>query len=197
MRGRKNGMGFRSSKALEKGYFLSPALGIDSLYELIEDASMPNGLAVRCLESNNTYPTEVLAAPPLSELAEQHRAAVREISAWLVANGQESPNRKNMAVQEVRRLTGADYIFEDLASDVLWVRNGSLSPRLHLLGKHLDEARRKGLLVLATTVGAAGGNLSQSDVQFIELLGTGLKLDSRLVEQVVLASFEATMRHAA
>ena len=190
-------MGFRSPKALEKGMFLSPALGVDAPYELIEDEFMPNGLAVRCIESKTKHDTEVLATPTLSDMADQHRAFVREVCAWFVANGRENPARQHTAVHEVRRLTGSDYVFEDVAEDVAWVRDNDLSTRLHVLGKYLDEARRKGLVQLAARMGTAGGELSQSDTQFIELLGVGLKLTPEFVAETVLAAMSAPAQQAA
>lgn len=190
-------MGFRSPKALEKGMFLSPALGVDAPYELIEDEFMPNGLAVRCIESKTKHDTETLATPTLADMADQHRAFVREVCAWFVANGRENPVRQHTAVHEIRRLTGADYVFEDLAEDVGWVRDTDLSTRLHVLGKHLDEARRKGLVQLAATIGTAGGELSKSDTQFVELLGAGLKLSPDFVASTVVTAMNAPRQQAA
>lgn len=190
-------MGFRAAKALEKGMFLSPALGVDAPYELIEDSSMPDGLAVRCLESKTKHGTEALSAPTLAAMAEQHRAFVREVCAWFVANGRENPVRQHTAVREIRRLTGTDYVFEDLADDVSWVRETDLSKRLHVLGTYLDDARRRGLVELAASIACAAGTLSKSDAQFIELLGTGLKLDPQFVTNAVVSASNSGAQQAA
>jgi hypothetical protein len=179
-------MGFLGSKVVEKGMFTSPALGVDSQYELIEDDSMPQGLAVRCVESKTTHDISVLAQPTLAQLTSQHQGFVREISAWLVANAPQNTSRQRAAVREIRRLTSLDYVSDDLENDVEWVRTADLSKRMHVLGKHLDEARRVGLIELAATVGAAGDGLAESDAQFIEILGTGLQFDTDTTMQTVM-----------
>ncbi len=177
-------MGFRGPKVVEKGMFTSPELGVDTPYELIVDSSMPDGLAVRCVESKQKYGTEVLAAPTIAQVNQQHNAFVRELSAWLVANGA-AQERQAAAVQEVRRLTGLDYTSDDLTNDVMWIRKTEISHRLPILSQHLDDGRKIGLLRLAAAV-AASSTLGESDAQFIERLGAGLGFDEDTVMQVVL-----------
>ena len=183
-------MGFRGAKAIEKGIFLSPALGTDSVYELVKDDGYDDGLAVRCVESKKLYDTSVLSAPTLAQIAAQHNGFVREVCAWLVTNGANNPDQRVVAISEVRRITAQDYSDADLDTDIAWIRDNDLSQRLHVLGKHLDEQRRQRLVQLAAKVGAANGGLTESDAQFIELLGSGLKLDASAVESAVVSALQ-------
>ena len=182
-------MGFRGPKVVEKGMFTSPALGADSPYELIIDKSMPNGLAVRCVESKETYGTEILATPTLAEVNQQHNAFVREVCAWLVANSP-AAERQAAAVSEIRRLTALDYTSDDLTADVEWIRQTEISHRLRILAAHLDDGRRMGLLRIAAAVAASSG-LGETDAQFIERLGTGLGFDEDTVMQVVITAMNS------
>lgn len=188
-------MGFRGPKVVEKGMFTSPALGIDSPYELVIDKTMPDGLAVRCVESKETYGTEILANPTIAQVNKQHNAFVRELCAWLVANGQ-TPERERAAIAEVRRLTALDYAPVDLTADVGWIRHTEISHRLPILAAHLDEGRRLGLLQLAAAV-AASSSVSPTDAQFIERLGTGLDITEDEVMQVVVDAVASSGQAAA
>lgn len=182
-------MGFRGPKVVEKGMFTSPALGIDAPYELIIDKSMPNGLAVRCIESKEMYGTEILATPTLVEIDQQHNAFVRELCAWLVANSA-AAERQGAAVSEIRRLTALDYTADDLTADVEWIRQTEISHRLRVLTAHLDDRRRMGLLRIAAAVAASSG-LGETDAQFIERLGSGLGFDEDTVMQVVVTAMHS------
>jgi len=177
-------MKLRGPKVVEKGMFTSPTLGIDSPYELIEDSSKPNGLSVRCVESKDIFDTDLLAKPTLAQLEDQHNAFAREVCAWLVANN-DSETRRTSSVDAIRDLTSLDYVAEDLDADVEWVRQFDVTARMRVLSVHLPEHRRMELLQLAARAAASSG-LSESDAQFVELLGSGLGFDADAVMDVVL-----------
>lgn len=179
-------MGFRSKKVLERGVFLSPALGLDTPYELVEDSSQPDGLAVHCVESKEVFGTDVLAKPTQAQIGEQYNGFVREVAAWLVANNGDSA-RGEAAVVQVRQATAMDYALEDLNDDVGWVRENDLSARMNLLGRHLGEPQRRNLVSIAGTIAAANG-LNETDARFIELMGAGLFVDSETVAGLVMAA---------
>lgn len=182
-------MRFSGRKVVEKGVFTSPALGVDSPYELVEDSGRENGLAVRCVESKEMYDTDVLAAPTLAQLSEQHNGFVRELGAWLVANNG-NPAREQAAVSQVRSRTAMDYSVEDLQDDVVWVRQNGLSARMKLLGAHLSNERKTGLLETAAAIAGSNG-VSQSDAQFLELLGQGLGFEADVVMEILVSRIAA------
>jgi len=188
-------MRLRGPKVVETGIFTSPTLGCDSPYELVEDASKPSGFSVRCVESNDVFDTDVLATPTLAQLDEQHDAFARELSAWLVANN-DSEVRRESAISEVRELTNLDYSPEDLVGDVEWVRAVDLSARMRVLSAHLPQDRRSALLRLAAQVAASSG-ISESDAQFIELLGTGVGFHSDVIMAVVVEAMHKPKASAA
>ena len=181
-------MGFRGPKVIERGVFLSPALGVDSTYEVIEDTSRPNGLAVRCAESGETYGTDILAQPTGAQLDEQYNGFVRELAAWLMANNGH-PAREERAVAAVRRTTRLDYSVEDLHDDIAWVRSHDLSARMNFLGRSLPEARRTTIISIAGEIAAANG-LNETDARFVELLGAGLGFDPEQVMGIVMSAMD-------
>ena len=187
-------MGFRREKVVEKGMFLSPALGVDSTYEIIEDQGQPNGLAVRCTESGELYGTDVLAKPTAAQIESQHSGFVREVAAWLVANNGD-PIREQRAVEVVRTTTLLDYTTEDLKDDVVWVRSNDLSARMNLLGRHLSADRREAIISMAGSIAAANG-LNETDARFVELLGTGLGLDADAVMNIVMMAMNGGLSAA-
>ena len=184
-------MGLRRAKIIEKGMFASPALGIDSPYELIEDSDRPDGLAVRCTASKETYGTEVLAYPTIGQIDDQQRAFVREICAWLMANNA-SPAREQAAVQETRRATSMDYTAVDLANDREWIKSFDLTGRMRFLAANADEQRRLDVLHVTANVAASSG-LSESDAQFVELLGAGLGIDGDTVMGIVMSAMNGSL----
>lgn len=131
-----------------------------------------------------------------TELDGQRLALVREIPAWLVASDPDNPSRRRAAVREIRRITKESYIADDLDDDVTWILNNDLGRRLPIVAL-LDEGSRRELIELAAEVSAVGNGLSQSDAQFIELLGAGLSLDDELVAAVVMAAVQAAALRAA
>jgi hypothetical protein len=181
-------MGFLGPKPVETGVFTSPALGVDAPYHLIEDPNAASGFVVRCLESDTLHDVGSLARPTMLQIGDQLEAFIRELCAWLVANGPNSPARRRTAVREIRRLTGEDYTVDDLDDDVHWILAHDLGQRLPILGTYLDEAERLTLMQLGAELGAAGSGLAESDAQFLELLGAGLQIDSDTVARIVMSA---------
>lgn len=131
-----------------------------------------------------------------SELKGQYLALVREIPAWLTANDPYNPSRRRMAVREIRRITGLEYVADDLDDDVQWILKQDLGLRLPIVAT-TDRQSRRGLIELAAVVAAAGAGISATDAEFIELVGSGLDLDSAEVEAlVVTAAQNASLRAA-
>lgn len=130
------------------------------------------------------------AAPTAAQIDAQYHALVREVSAWLVANGDQSDARQRAALRELRQIRGDNYVLDDLDDDVLWIRSNDLGLRLPVLQAHLDIARRRGVLALMGTVAASNQQVSESDAQFIELVARGLGLDSVEVTQVVMTALQ-------
>ena len=185
-------MGLRRAKVIESGTFRSPALGVDSPYELIEDSGREDGLAVRCTESKETYGTDVLSHPTIGQIDDQFRAFVREVCAWLIANNP-SPVREEASVAEIRRATSLDYTAVDLANDVEWIKTFDLTGRMHFLAGNMpDEKRRLELLHVAANVAASSG-LSESDAKFVEVLGTGLGFDGDTVMNIVVSAMNGSL----
>lgn len=130
------------------------------------------------------------------ELRDQHLALVREIPAWLTANDPYNPSRRRMAVREIRRITGLEYVADDLDDDVQWILKQDLGLRLPIV-THTDRQTRRGLIELAAVVAAAGTGIGATDAEFIELIGSGLDLDPDEVEALVLtAAQNASLRAA-
>ena len=122
-----------------------------------------------------------------AELHQQHRALVREIPAWLVANDPNNPSRRRVAVREIRRITQEGYVADDLDDDVAWVLGQDLGLRLPIVAHRSEDARRT-LIELAAAVASVGSGVSASDAQFIELLGIGLELDPDEVAGIVMSA---------
>lgn len=174
---------------LETGVFASPATGADAPYQLTQH---PSGqLMVTCLTSGTNYDVSVLAIPTHAAVDAQRRAFIRELAAWLSTNGPDNPPREQMAVSEVSRLLSATYTAEDLASDRAWIASNDLSKRVKILKNGLSEQDRLGLVEFAARVGAAGTGVSETDAQFIEILGVGLGLDRDVVMNTVVAAIQA------
>jgi len=138
--------------------------------------------------------TEVPYSP--DELRDQWAALVREIPAWLVANDPDNPSRRRCAVREVRRITQEGYVADDLDDDVDWIMNNDLGRRLPIVMHH-DMAHRRELVELAAEIGAVSTGLSESDTQFIELLGAGLGIQLDTVEALVMNAVRSAGLRAA
>ncbi len=130
------------------------------------------------------------------ELREQWVALVREIPAWLSANDPHNPSRRRVAVREVRRITQEGYVADDLDDDIEWIMTNDLGRRLPIV-IHLGEAARRELIELAAEVGTVGTGLTETDAQFIELLGSGLGIDADMVEAVVFSAAQSAALRAA
>lgn len=130
------------------------------------------------------------------ELETQRAALVREIPAWLVANDPHNPSRRRTAVREIRRITKESYVADDLDDDVVWIMQNDLGRRLPIVAL-LDEGSRRELIELASNVAASGSEIGQSDAQFIELLGSGLRIDEEMVAAVVMTAVQAAALRAA
>lgn len=131
-----------------------------------------------------------------TELSDQRLALLREIPAWLTANDPYNPSRRRAAVREIRRLTGLEYVADDLDDDVQWILNHDLGLRLPIV-MHTDEQSRRGLIELAAVVASVGTGISTTDAQFIELLGSGLGLDGQHVESIVVTAVQNASLRAA
>ena len=182
-------MGKNQPTVLETGVFASPATQADSPYELHQH---PTGeLMVRCMTSGNNYDVSVLAVPTHADIESQKRAFVRELAAWLCTNGPDNPPRQQLAVVEVSRLLNAQYTAADLGDDRMWIKSNDLSNRVKLLKNGLPEQERLGLVQFAARVAAAGSGVSETDAQFIEILGVGLGLNRDVVTDAVVAAIQA------
>lgn len=131
-----------------------------------------------------------------AELHSQRLALVREIPAWLVANDPHNPSRRRATVREVRRITGENYVADDLDDDVEWILSHDLGLRLPIVAL-LDEPARFNLVLLAADVACVGTGVSASDAQFIELLGAGLNLEETSVAEVVVIAVRNEQLRAA
>ena len=182
-------MGKNKSIVIETGLFASPATQTDSPYELSQDS---NGeLEVKCLTSGGTYEVSVLAVPTKADIESQKRAFIRELAAWLCTNGPQNFPREQLAVTEVSEMLNAEYSAADLADDRQWIQSNDLSKRIKLLKEGLPEEERLGLVQFAARVGAAGTGISESDAQFIEILGVGLGLTKEVVTDAVLSAIQS------
>ncbi len=182
-------MGNSQPAVLETGVFASPATKADSPYQLTQH---PTGqLVVTCLTTGTNYPVSVLAIPTHSDVEQQRRAFVREVAAWLTTNGPNNPAREQVAVAEVQRMLSVSYTAEDLADDRTWIQSNDLSKRVKILKGGLEEATRLEIVEFAARVGAAGSGVSETDAQFIEILGVGLGLQREIVANAVVAAVQS------
>lgn len=131
-----------------------------------------------------------------AEVTSQRMALVREIPAWLVANDPHNPSRRRTAVREIRRITGENYVADDLDDDAQWILSHDLGQRLPIVA-HAEIQLRYELVVLAADVACGGTGVSASDAQFIELLGAGMALDDTAVTNVVVAAVRDEQLRAA
>jgi hypothetical protein len=130
------------------------------------------------------------------ELENQRIALIREVPAWLVANAPDDPARRRAAVRQIRYLTGEDYVADDLDDDVEWILKHDLGLRLPIIA-NLEIDARKALLELAAEVGVVGSGFSQTDAQFVELLGAGLQVNDDIVTSIVMTAVQNEQLRAA
>ena len=175
---------------LETGIFPSPATIEDGPYELRQ---LPTGeLVVLCVESGTEHGTEVLARSLYADVESQRRAFIREMAAWFYTNGPKDDVRAQHAIVEVQRALGSEYDEDLLQADREWLQTHDLSLRVPILYKGLPEQARRELVEFAGRVATAGDGVSQSDAQFIEILGAGLGFDSAKVADIVVAAMRAS-----
>lgn len=130
------------------------------------------------------------SAPNAAQIDAQYHALLREVSAWLVANGDQSDARQRAALRELRQIRGDNYVLDDLDDDVAWIRSNDLGLRLPVLQAHLDISRRRSVLAIMATIAASNQHVSESDAQFIELVARGLGLDSIEVTQMMMTALQ-------
>lgn len=182
-------MGNIHPTVIETGTFASPTTKSDAPYELVQH---PTGeLVVTCLTTGTAHDVSVLAEPTNADIESQRRAFMREIAAWLSANGPANPPREQLAVEEVGRALNAVYTAQDLADDREWIKTNDLSKRVNLLKKGLVEPSRLQLVEFAAQIAAAGSGVSETDAQFIEILGVGLGLQRDVVNNTVVTTIQS------
>ena len=182
-------MAFGKPQVVETGVFASPATQADSPYELLQ--AKDGQMSVRCVQSDTTYDTSVLARPTNADLQAQRGAFLREIAAWLCTNGPSDPVRESSAVNEVSQALQAEYSAADLNDDRQWIQHHDLSQRVPILKDGLADYDRLAIVEFAARVGAAGNGISQTDAQFIEHLGLGLGLHQDVVAEKVVNAIQS------
>lgn len=182
-------MGNSQPVVLETGVFASPATQTDSPYQLTQH---PTGeLVVTCLTTGTNYDVSVLAVPTRADVESQRRAFIREIAAWLSTNGPDNPPREQVAITSVSQMLYATYSADDLASDRAWIASNDLSKRVTILKNGTSMNERLALVEFAARIAAAGSGVSETDAQFIEILGVGLGLERETVTNAVVAAIQA------
>ena len=165
-------------------------MGSDDLpYELIEvtEGRAVTGRAVRCVQSQQMFDVSTLATPTQAQIKAQVMAAYREVGAWLVANSPHSPSRHRTALRLIRRTVSDSYLVDDLERDMTWIATADLGQRIGFLRDQMIDAEKERLIDFGAEIAASSGELSESDAEFIERVGTGMGLPSEAVYDIVLA----------
>ena len=181
-------MGRVKHKVVGSGVFFSPALQADAPYELLDvvEGRTVTAKAVRCVQSDQIFDIDVLARPTNAQMIDQVSAAFREVGAWLVANAPNNPARHRGALRLIRRTIRDNYVSEDLQSDVAWIATADLGARIAFLDGSHNDAGKEEMVVFGATIASTGSELSPSDAEFIERLGTGLGLPIERVHELVI-----------
>lgn len=177
-------MAEKKERVIETGTFASPATGADSTYELVSDKDA--NLVVKCLSSGSEFDVSVLANPTFADIEKQEHAFRREIAAWLCTNGPENPDREQAAMFEVGQALQAHYTADELLADRTWIESNDLSKRIPWLRDGLPENERLHIVEFAARIGSAGTRISETDAQFIEVLGNDLGLSADVVTNTVV-----------
>lgn len=180
-------------KVVGSGIFFSPALNADAPYELLDvvEGRTVTAKAVRCVQTQEIFDVDVLARPTNAQMIDQVSAAFREVGAWLVANAPNNPARHRAALRLIRRTIRDNYVSEDLQRDVAWIASADLGARISFLNGSLNDEGKEEMVVFASKIGSTGGDLSPSDAEFVERLGTGLGLPVDRVYELVIESVTA------
>ena len=179
-------------KKVGSGVFFSPALEADAPYELLDEISGRTviGKKVRCVRSKEVYDVDVLAKPTNAQLIDQVAAAFREIGAWLVANDPNNPPRQRAALRLIRRTIKENYLSDDLERDVAWIATADLGQRIAFLRENMTASGKDQMVKFAAEIASSGANVSETDAEFIERIGTGLGLPREEVYDVVLSAVQ-------
>jgi hypothetical protein len=177
-------------KVVGSGVFFSPALNADAPYELLDviEGRTVTSKAVRCVQSQQIFDIDTLSRPTNAQMIDQVSAAFREVGAWLVANAPNNPARHRGALRMIRRTIRDNYLSDDLQRDVAWIAQADLGARIAFLNGSLNAEGKEEMVVFAATIGSTGGDLSPTDAEFIERLGTGLGLPVDRVYELVISS---------
>lgn len=179
-------------KKVGTGVFFSPALDEDAPYELLDviEGRTVVGKKVRCVRSNELFEVDALAKPTNAQLIDQVAAAFREIGAWLVANAPDNPARQRTALRAIRRTIRENYLADDLERDVAWIATADLGQRIAFLRDNMTESGREQMVAFGAEIASSGGQLSETDAEFIERVGTGLGLPREAVYDIVVAAVQ-------
>lgn len=179
-------------KKVGSGVFFSPTLEADAPYELLDvvEGRTVVGKKIRCVQSKELFDLDVLVKPTNAQLIDQVSAAFREIGAWLVANGPNNPPRQRAALRTIRRTIKENYLADDLERDVSWIATVDLGQRIAFLRDNMTETGKEQMVEFAAEIGTAGGQLSESDAEFVERVGTGLGLPREAVYDIVVAAVQ-------
>ncbi len=186
-------------KTIGTGTFWSPALERDAEYELLEviEKRAVTGKAVKCVETGEIFDIAVLTKPTDAQMIDQVAASFREIGAWLVANAPDNPVRHRAALRLIRRTIRDNYLADDLDRDVVWIGSADFGARIAFLRDHLTDPGKIEMVQMAADIGAAGGELSKTDAEFIETLGVGLGLPIEGVYDIVVEAVSTAEPQAA
>ena len=72
-----------------------------------------------------------------------------------------------------------------------WIASADLGSRISFLNGSFTTEGKEEMVVFAAKIGSTGGDLSPSDAEFIERLGTGLGLPVDRVYELVIESVTA------
>lgn len=179
-------------KKVGTGVFFSPALEEDAPYELLDviEGRTVVGKRVRCVKSKELFDVDALAKPTNAQLIDQVAAAFREIGAWLVANAPDNPARQRAALRATRRTIRENYLADDLERDVAWIATADLGQRIGFLRDNMTESGKEQMVEFGAEIASSGGQLSETDAEFIERVGTGLGLPREAVYDIVVAAVQ-------
>ena len=145
---------------------------------------------MRCVRSKELFDLDVLAKPTNAQLIDQVAAAFREIGAWLVANAPNHPARQRAALRAIRRTIKENYLADDLERDVAWIATADLGQRIGFLRDNMTESGKEQMVAFGAEIASSGGQVSESDAEFIERVGTGLGLPREAVYDIVIAAMQ-------
>ena len=179
-------------KKVGSGIFFSPVLEADSPYELLDvvEGRTVVGKKVRCVQSKELFDLDVLNKPTNTQLIDQISAAFREIGAWLVANAPNNPPRQRAALRAIRRTIKENYLADDLDRDVAWIATADLGQRIAFLRDNMTDGGRDQMVKFAAEIASSGSQVSETDAEFIERVGTGLGMPREAVYDIVVSAIQ-------